>query len=284
MQRSRLLVLTALLGLAATPVARVYTAGPPMIEQMQILFNDLKTLHGVGVPGTALTVHARQRNFREGTPRDAADPFDWCAWKNDGNPITLGSAPVGADGRWTLADLDLAILPSVADGTACGGGLRTELLIDSPYGPGTAPVAYWFNVDRPTQQTGTAAGALEFADRAAIAIADGPDDGDTPYPRDVDEDGIDLCASGIGCGAKLTWRCNGGTLQCPQTTVHDGSTVIDADREYPFVVGMMTGHKAGGSVVMAAEINRPALGPTFHIDLDIGGLPNCDNKFFDFLG
>ena len=284
MSRSRLLVLTALFGFAATPVTRVYTAGPPMVDKMQILFNDLQALQGVGVPGTELTVRARQRNFREGTPRDAADPFDWCAWKNNGNPIILGSTVVDANGLWTLDDLDLAILPSVADGDSCGGGLRTELLIDSPFGPGTAPLAHWLNVERPTQQTGTVTGALEFADRAAIAIADGPDDGDTPYPRDVDEDGIDLCASGIGCGAKVTWRCNGGTLQCPQTTIHDGSTVIDADREYPFVVGMLAGHKPGGSVLMAAEINRPALGPTFHLDVEIGGLPACNNKFFDFLG
>src|SRR5262245_24344684 len=284
MQRFRLLVLAALVGFAATPVARVYTAGPPMIDRMQILFNDLHGLQGIGVPGTPVTVRYRQRNFREGVPSATSDPFQWCAWKNNGNPITPGATTVGADGRWTLDNLDLMILPSVADGGSCGSGVKTEFLLDSPYGAGSTPVAYWLDVDRPSQQTGTVMGSLEYADRAAVAVADGPDDGDTPYARDVDEDGVDLCTSGIGCGTRVTWKCNGGTFQCPQTTVHDGSTIFDADREYPFVVGMMAGHKPGGSVLMAAEINRPALGPTFHVDLDIGGLPHCNNKFFDFLG
>jgi hypothetical protein len=283
MRRFRQLVLIALLGFAATPVARVYTAGPPMIDQMQMLFNDLRSLRGEGVPGTLVTVRYRQRNFREGVPGDTSDPFDWCAWKNNGDALTLGAAFVGANGRWALENLDLPILPSVADGSACAGGLRTELLLDSPYGAGSAPVSAWLNVEKPTHQTGTVMGSLEFANRAAIVVADGPDDGDTPFVRDVDEDGVDLCASGIGCGTRVTWKCNGGTFQCPQTAVHDGSSLASTDREYPFVVGMLAGHKPGGSVLMAAEVNRPALGPTLNVDLDIGGLPNCDNKFFDFL-
>ncbi len=284
MRRFRQLVLIALLGFAATPVARVYTAGPPMIDQMQVLFNDLKSLRGEGVPGTLVTARYRQRNFREGGLNDASDPFGWCAWKNNGNALVLGSTIVGSTGRWALDNLDVSVLPSIADGGSCGGGLKTELLLDSVYGAGSAPVSTWLNVEKPTQQTGTVMGSLEFANRAAIAIADGPDDGDTPFPRDVDEDGIDLCASGIGCGTKVSWKCNGGTFQCPQTTVHDGSSITATDREYPFVVGMLAGHKPGGSILMAAEVSRPALGPTFHIDLDIGGLPNCGNKFFDFLG
>ena len=284
MRRIRFIALLALLGFVATPVARVYTAGPPVIDQVQILGNDLKSMHGVGVPGTSLSVRYRQRNFREGAPGDANDPFDWCAWKNNGNALLLGSAVVGSDGHWALANLDLPILPSVPDGGSCGGGLKTELLLDSAYGAGSAPTVQWLNLERPTSQTATVSAALEFADRAAIMVADGPDDGDTPYATDVDEDGVDLCASGIGCGRKVTWKCNGGTFQCPQTTVHDGSTLIDADREYPFVVGMLAGHHPGGTVLMAAEINRPALGPTFHVDLNLGDLPNCNNKFFDFLG
>ena len=49
---------------------------------------------------------------------------------------------------------------------------------------------------------------------------------------------------------------------------------------------MMTGHRPGGSVIMAAELNRPALGPTFNVNLNIKGLEKfnlCDSKkFFDF--
>src|SRR5262245_5008883 len=227
MQRLRQFVLSVLLAFAALPVAHVYTAGPPVIDKMHILFNDLRALHGSGIPGTPLTVRYRQRNFREGQPDDPSDPFAWCAWKNNGNALVAGTTTVGADGRWTLGNLDLPVLPSVPDGTACAGGLKTEFLIDSPYAIGEAPVAYWLDVNRPTQQTGTVMGALEFADRAAIAVADGPDDGDTQFARDVDEDGVDLCASGLGCGHKVTWKCNGGTFQCPQTTVHDGSSVFE---------------------------------------------------------
>src|SRR5262249_40630851 len=193
--------------------------------------------------------------------------------------LVPATAHVGPERLWPLYTSDPPVLPSVPDGTACSGGLKTEFLIDSPYAIGEAPVAYWLDVNRPTQQTGTVMGALEFADRAAIAVADGPDDGDTQFARDVDEDGVDLCASGRGCGHKVTWKCNGGTFQCPQTTVHDGSSVFENDLEYPFVVGLLAGHKPGGSVLMAAELNRPALGPTFHLDVDInvGGLPSCDN-------
>jgi hypothetical protein len=253
-----------------------------MIDKMHVLFNDLRGLEGEGLPGSPLTVRYRQRNFREGTAGESSDPFEWCAWKS--NPIHLGGTTVGANGRWALNNLDVSLLPSIPNGDACGSGLKTEILIDSPYSPGSVPVASWLNVNRPTPNTATVQGALEFADRAAIAVADGPDDGDTAFPRDVDEDGADLCASGIGCGRKVTWRCNGGTFQCPQTTVFDGSTITSADLEYPFVVGLLSGHKPGGSVVMAAEINRPALGPTLNLNVKIGGLPACDGSFFDFLG
>jgi hypothetical protein len=284
MSRLRWFALLALIGFVATPAARVYTADAPMIDRLQVNFNDLSALVGHGVPGTFLSVYYLQRNFKEGSP-DGTDPFSWCAWKFGGGRILLGSTVVNSMGIWHLDNLDVMILPSIPDGTSCAGGLKTEFQIDSLYGNNSAPTAHWLNLRRPTGNTGTVAGGIQGAYRVAAMVTDGPDDGDTAFMRDVDEDGADLCSNGIGCGANVTWKCSGGTFQCPQTTVYDASTIIQNDHEFPFVLGMIAGHKPGGSVVMAAELNRPALGPTFNVNLRIKGLDKlslCDTKkFFD---
>ncbi len=289
MRSVRSIALAALVALAAAPVPRVYTATAPMVDKLVVRHNDLLSLEGHGVPGTFLTVRYRQRNFIEGSTGDAANAFQWCAWKNGGNALPLGSAVVDSYGRWQLGGTDLQILPSYPDGSACGGGLKTELLVESAYGDAWAPEGHWLNLRRPTTNTATVSGQIEYAHRAAALVADGPDDGDTPFNPDVDEDGIDLCAAGL-CNARVSWKCgNGGTWQCPQTTVQDGSGILANDREYPFVVGLISAHKPGGTLVMAAELNRPALGPTFNVNVDIKGLDKlniCDGsgKFFDFLG
>jgi hypothetical protein len=285
MSRLRWFALLALVGFVAAPAARVYTADAPMIDRIVVSTNDVTQLVGHGVPGTYLAVYYKQRNFKEGAP-DGADPFSWCAWKFGGNRILLGSTIVNGVGNWVLSGLDVMVLPSVPDGSSCAGGLKTEFEIDSTFGGGSAPTGHWLNLRRPTSNTGTVAGGIQGAHRVAAMVTDGPDDGDTPFLHDVDEDGADLCANGIGCGANVTFKCSGGTFQCPQTTVYDASTVIQNDHEYPFILGMMTGHKPGGSVIMAAELSRPALGPTFNVNLKIKGLDKlnlCDTKkFFDF--
>ena len=286
MSRLRWFALLVLVGFVATPAARVYTAEAPMIDRISLTTNDITLIEGHGVPGTFLSAYYRQRNFKEGTP-DGANLFSWCAWKFGGARIYLGSTFVDGYGAWKLSGLDVQALPSIPDGTSCAGGLKTELEIDTFEAAGSAPTAHWLNLRRPTPNTGTVSGGIQGAYRVAAMVTDGPDDGDAPFQHDVDEDGADLCKNGIGCGANVTWKCSGGTFQCPQTTVYDASTVIQNDHEYPFVLGMMTGHKPGGSVIMAAELNRPALGPTFNVNLKIKGLDKlnlCDSKkFFDFL-
>ena len=54
-----------------------------------------------------------------------------------------------------------------------------------------------------------------------------------------------------------------GTLPIgPSLTVHDGSTITTPDPEYPFILGTMQGHAAGGSILAAAAEVASTLGIT----------------------
>ena len=71
-------------------------------------------------------------------------------------------------------------------------------------------------------------------------------------------------------------------------TVHDGSTITTPDPEYPFILGTMQGHAAGGSILAAAAIPRgEPLGFTVNVNVKLRGRLDinlgCDqHKLFDF--
>src|SRR5205085_1602517 len=123
---------------------------------------------------------------------------------------------------------------------------------------GSAPTLHWLNVRKLTSIIATVTGAVSEAEQASAAVADGPDDGPEPSDVvDVDQNGIDTTAPGYVPGQRVSWRCGGaGTLGCPSITVHDSSTAISTDPEFPFVLGTIQGHRAGGSFIAAAAIAR----------------------------
>jgi len=106
---------------------------------------------------------------------------------------------------------------------------------------------------------------------------------------DVDENGIDTTTPGYTIGQRVTWRCgSGGTAACPSVTIHDGSTAISTDPEFPFVLGTIQGHRTGGSFIAAAAIPRGTpIGFSVNVNVKFRGLLDvnlgCDRtRFFDF--
>ena len=124
----------------------------------------------------------------------------------------------------------------------------------------------------------------------ALAAADGPDDGPEPSSvYDVDEDGIDTTLPGFQPGQRVTWKCgSGGTAICPSITIHDASTAIAPDPEFPFILGTVQGHTAGGSVFAAASIDRNedlgfAVNVNVRVKADLDVDLGCEKpSFFDF--
>src|SRR5262249_28628469 len=137
--------------------------------------------------------------------------------------------------------------------------------------------------------TATAAGALSGAEQAAIAVADGPDDGPEPSSvYDVDSNGIDTTQPGFAPGQRRSWKCSaGGTAACPTIPAHHVSTITPAP-ECPFILGTMQGHAPGGSILAAAAIPRgEPLGFTVNVNVKLRGRLDinlgCDQrKLFDF--
>lgn len=286
------------LGFRAVTVHSVGNA--PLIYRVTTNNNDLDSVEGLAPPGRLVELWYKQRNFREGTDA-GADTFAWCAWKNNGNPIYLGAVHADATGKWRLGNLRAAgtsvmLFPPSAGPNSCQGGLLTQLLPRACDGPGwgctawTPPALHWLNVKRQSPIIATAAGALSGAETAAIAVADGPDDGpEQSSIYDVDSNGIDTRSPGLTWGQKVTWKCAvGGTASCPSIAVHDSSTIMAPDPEFPFLLGTIQGHAPGGSVFAAAAINRgEPLGFMVNvnaklrasIDINLG----CDQqKLFDF--
>jgi hypothetical protein len=78
-----------------------------------------------------------------------------------------------------------------------------------------------------------------------------------------------------------------GTLACPSVTVHDASTAISMDPEFPFVLRTMQAHRAGGSFISAAAIPRgQPIGFAVNVNVKFRGRLNvnlgCDRRsFFD---
>ena len=303
-KRSRLLTSSALVAVLVALVLRATTThstnAQPLIYRATVAVNDLDSVEGIAPPGRLVELWARQRNFIEGED-GTGDPFSWCRWKNDGHPVFIDAAQTQLDGRWTLTDLrqrgtTVMIFPPGPGDDRCLGGVYTELLTracdarDVNCTTWEVPTLHWLNVRRLTPTVGVVMGSVSNADQAAASVADGPNDGpDASDVVDVDENGVDTTRAGLTPGQRVTWRCGqGGTTGCPSITIHDASTALTPDLEYPFVVGTIQAHRPGGSVFAAAAIARgQPIGFAVNVNVRFRGQLDinlgCDRKsFFDF--
>jgi hypothetical protein len=302
-KRSTIVSAVALAAVVAALLARATTLHSvnfaPLIYRVVSNVNDLDGVEGMAPPGKVVELWVRQRNFKEGN--DGTDPFAWCRWKNDGAPIRLGVTVADTRGVWRFANLrgsgnTVMIFPAAPAGDRCLGGLYTELLPRTCDSPGfncstwATPTLHWLNVRKLTTTVGATTGSISGAEQASAAVADGPDDGPEPSDVvDVDQNGVDTTASGFTPGQRVTWKCGaGGTIGCPAITVHDASTAISTDPEFPFVLGTMQAHRTGGSFIAAAAIQRgQAIGFSVNVNVKFRGRLDvnlgCDQKsFFDF--
>jgi hypothetical protein len=305
MQRRRLVigtvlavgVVTALLGHAVTAVA---VGGKPFIYRTTVNSNDLEGIEGIGTPGRVVQLWIRQRNFRDGTP-DGADPFSWCAWKNGGARTFITAAGIGANGVFRLTNLrsqptTVMLFPAAPGDDVCHGGLYTELLLKECDNSGLncttseVPTMHWLNVRKLAGSVGVGMGRISGAYQASIAVADGPDDGpEYSDVLDVDQNGYDTTVGGGVVGRPIEWRCgSGGTAPCPSIPIHDGSTALETDPEFPFVMATLQGHRPGGSIIAAAARARDnPLGFAVNVNVKFRGKLDinlgCDRaSFFDF--
>jgi hypothetical protein len=301
--RQRLLVVAAggvvLSGLVLRAVTVHSVGWAPLIYRVTTNNNDLDSVEGVAPPGSLVELWYTQRNFREGIDA-GTDPFSWCGWKNNGNPIHLGSVWADGAGTWRLTNLrqytTVQVFPPAAGHNTCQGGVLTNLLPRACdwYGwnctAWTPPTLHWLNVKRQNPYTATAGGGISGAETAAIAVADGPNDGpEWSSVYDVDMNAIDTRIPGFWYGQYVTWKCNGGgTALCPSAPIHDATTVGTPDPEYPFLLGTLQGHAPGGSIFAAAAITRgEPLGFTVNVNAKLRGRLDinlgCDEKkLFDF--
>jgi hypothetical protein len=295
--------LVAVLGALLVRATTVHSVNAqPLIYRAVSNVNDLDSVEGMAAPGRVVELWARQRNFKEGTTAPDADPFAWCSWKNGGNAIRLGVTTADAGGVWRLSNLrsgagtTMMIFPPAAGEDRCLGGVYTELLPRACDAPGVnctawnVPTLHWLNVRKLTPIIGALAGSVSGADQASASVADGPDDGPEPSDVvDVDQNGVDTTTPGLTPGQRVTWRCDGGgTLECPSIAVHDSSTAVSTDPEYPFVLGTIQAHRPGGSFFAAAAIPRGApFGFAVNVNVKLRGRLDvnlgCDRmRFFDF--
>jgi hypothetical protein len=305
MQRRRLVmgglfaavVVTAILGQAVTAIS---IGGKPLAYRATVNSNDLDGVEGLGSPGRIVQLWIRQRNFKDGTP-EGEDRFNWCAWKNNGNPIYVGWAWVNGDGVFKFTNLrslstTVQLFPASAGDDACRGGLYTELQLKECDASGAnctapdVPAMHWLNVRKLPGGVGAAAGRISDAFQAAISVADGPNDGpEFSDVVDVDQNGFDTTAPGSTPGRAIEWRCGvGGTVPCPSIPIHDGSTAIETDPEFPYVLATLQGHRPGGSIIATAARGREEpLGFTVNVNVKFRGKLDvnlgCDRaSFFDF--
>jgi hypothetical protein len=297
MRRIRYLVLAALGAFAALPVGRVYTSGAPWIQKIELRDNDLAGLRGMGIPGTHIDIYYRQRNFRPGV---LVEPFGWCGWLNGGNALYLGSAQVSGTGTWQLQGLDTQVLPGEAAGRTCATGVLTQIELRSQYGDVSVPELHSLSIIGGETIGGgvqsRVSGSVQFADQVAAGVADGPNDvQDTiaPWTIDTDEEGTDLCVT-AGCGRSVFWGYASPEvfhLRPPIIAVRDDSPLVGPrDQEFGHVMGVIQGHKSGGSILAAGYVPRPApVGPAFDVNMNLngggGGELGCDagGGYFDFF-
>ncbi len=300
-QRQRLLVVAAgvvvLSGLTLRAVTVHSVGWAPLIYRVTTNNNDLDSVEGLAPPGSWVDLWYKQRSFREGI-ENGTDPFSWCGWKNNGDPVYLGGVWADGYGKWKLGNLrqwtTVMLFPGAAGHNTCQGGLMTQLLPRACDASGctawTPPTLHWLNVKRQSSFTATAGGAVSGAQTASIAVADGPNDGpEWSSVYDVDANGIDTRQPGFSWGQRVSWKCGtGGTAGCPSVTIHDASTIGAPDPEYPFLLGTIQGHRPGGSIFAAAAIARgEPLGFTVNVNAKLRGDLNinlgCDRrKLFDF--
>jgi hypothetical protein len=303
-KRSRILTCSALLAVLVALTLRATTThsttAQPLIYRATVAVNDLDSVEGIATPGRLIEVWARQRNFIEGED-GTGDPFSWCKWKNGGQPFLVSYAVAGADGRWWMTNLrqlgtTVMIFPPGPAEDRCLGGVYTELLTRACDAPNVncttsqVPTLHWLNVRRLGPTIGVVMGSVSDADQAAAAVADGPNDGPNASDVvDVDQNGVDTTRYGFTPGQRVTWRCGqGGTMGCPSIAIHDASTALTPDPEYPFVVGTIQAHRGGGSIFAAAAIPRgQPIGFAVNVNVRFRGLLDinlgCDRKsFFDF--
>jgi hypothetical protein len=289
-------VLTALLGRAVT----VHSIGAvPVIYRAIANDNDLDSVEGLAPPGRLVELWYRQRNFREGDA-GTTDPFGWCAWKHGGVAVYLGTTWSDANGVWRFQNLQgsgntVMLFPAAAGG--CESGIYTELLPRACDAPGinctmwATPKLGYLNVRKETPIIGVAVATVTGAEQASLAVADGPDDGPGPSDvSDVDQNAVDTTVPGYAVGQRITWKCGaGGTATCPSVTVHDASTAVSTDAEYPFVLGTMQAHRAGGSFIAAAAVVRGTpIGFAVNVNVKLRARADvnlgCDSpKPFNFL-
>jgi len=303
-QRSIVVSSLAVAGVLAALLARATTLHSvnerPLIYRTVANVNDLDHVEGLAPPGRTVELWVRQRNFKEG--RDGTgDPFRWCGWKNGGEPVRLGVTKANAKGVWRLTNLRSAgntvmLFPPGPAEDLCLGGVYTELLPRACDAPGVnctaweTPTLHWLNVRKLTPITAVVGGSVSDAEQTAAAVADGPNDGPNASDLvDVDHNGIDTTVPGFVVGQRVTWLCGpGGTAGCPSVTVHDATTAIEADPEFPFVLGTIQAHRAGGSFVAAAAIARgQPIGFSVNVNVRLRGRFDinlgCDQaSFFDF--
>jgi hypothetical protein len=291
-----LAVVGALLARAVTVHSVAYA---PLIYRATVNNNDLSSVEGLAPPGSFVELWYRQRNFIEGNPSNPSDPFSWCPWKNKGTPVRIGWTWADNTGVFRLKNLEQAtsvmLFPPKGAGGSCEGGIHTELLPRACDAPGincsafSAPTLDWLNIVK-GGGTAQAAGAETGGEQAAIAIADGPDTG-TQWGdmTDVDQNSIDTTQAGFVVGQHVSWRCGaGGTAVCPSIAVHDASTALSADAEYPFILATLQSHRHGGSfIAAAAAVRNQPLGFTVNVNVKFRGRLDvnlgCDRKQpFDF--
>lgn len=231
--RAKVLALTGGAALMATLVLRAVTvhsvSWQPVIYRVTANTNDLDAVEGIAAPGVQVQLWYRQRNFKEGS-NEGDDRFAWCAWKNGGNPVFLGSAIADSGGVWRLTGLrqrtTVMMMPAAGAAKTCLGGIYTELLPRACDASGcsqwTTPTMHWLNVRKPNGQTGTAAGSVSGADQAALAVADGPNDGpEMSSVYDVDQNGIDTTQPGLTRGRRITWKCGAPGASAPGARAPD---------------------------------------------------------------
>jgi hypothetical protein len=302
--RRTVLAAVPLAGLLVALVMRATTLHSvnekPLIYRVVSNVNDLDGVEGLAVPGRFVELWVKQRNFREGAA-EGTELFSWCKWKNGGTPVRLGVAQADNAGVFRLGGLRQAgntvmLFPSAPAEDKCAGGIYTEMLTRACDAPGIncstwqKPTLHWLNVRKATSIIATLAGSVTDAEQTSAAVADGPNDGPEPSNVvDVDQNGVNTLSPGYTPGQRVTWRCGaGGTAVCPSVTVHDASTVLEADPEYPFVLGTIQAHRAGGSFIAAAAIPRgQPIGFSVNVNVRFRGRLDvnlgCDQaKLFDF--
>jgi hypothetical protein len=305
MQRRRLVmgmvlaagVITTILGHAVTAIS---IGGKPIVYRATVNNNDLEGVEGLGTPGRVVFLSVRQRNFKDGVV-DGVDPFSWCAWKNNGAETPIAWAGVAGNGVFQFTNLrsrstTVMVFPPSAGDDACYGGLYTEILLRECDGilggnctTSEVPTMRWLNVRKLPGGVGAAMARITDAYQAALSVADGPDDGpEFSDVLDVDQNGFDTTRGGT-IGRPIEWRCGaGGTAPCPAIAVHDGSTALETDPEYPFVLATLHGHRPGGSIIAAAARSRDnPLGFAVNVNVKFRGSLDvnlgCDRaRFFDF--